>query len=268
MAPTSADCQDTVNEVYESTFNKLWRKGCGKYLNFGFFDDKCSTLIEANDNMVEWIVSELGVTESSKLLSIGCGRGKYSIEIAKKTGCTIVGLDIVQEFIDDAAEQAKEAGIEDKSLFVVGDMVNLPEIVKSQTFTHVIALGCLFYVHDRMPAVLAEINACIDDNSTLLIHDFARSDETALADVQDVIKHWRTTAQTQSDAEYRAAIELAGFEISLFRDDSSMSLKSCQWIVDTAAGMSDDTSTFTFWVLRDALRDGRIHHNTILAKRK
>lgn len=266
MAP--ADSQAAVNEVYESTFNKLWRKGCGKYLNFGYFDETCKTLIEANDNMVEWIVKELNVTADSKLLSIGCGRGKYSIEISKKTGCTIVGLDIVQEFIDDAVQQAKEAGIEDKSMFVVGDMTKLPEAVKSQTFTHVIALGCLFYVHDRMPAVLGEINACVDDNSTLLIHDFARSDETALADVQDVIKHWRTTAQTQSDSEYRAAIESAGFNISLFRNDSAMSLKSCQWIVDTAAGMSDDTSTFTFWVLRDALKDGRIRHNTIVAKRK
>ena len=31
-----------------------------------------------------------------------------------------------------------------------------------------------------MPVVLGEINACIDENSTLLIHDFARSDETGL----------------------------------------------------------------------------------------
>ena len=31
-----------------------------------------------------------------------------------------------------------------------------------------------------------------------------------LEDVKDVMKHWRTTAQTQSDSEYRAAIEAGG----------------------------------------------------------
>ena len=50
------------------------------YLFTGF------TLIEANLNLVDWIISYMGITESSYLLDIACGRGKYTVEIAKRTG--------------------------------------------------------------------------------------------------------------------------------------------------------------------------------------
>ena len=44
------------------------------------------TLIEANDNMVDWIIEKLNIDHKSIVLDIGCGRGKYTVEIAKKTG--------------------------------------------------------------------------------------------------------------------------------------------------------------------------------------
>ena len=43
-------------------------------------------MTEANDHMVDWIIKELNITKESSLLDIGCGRGKYTVEIAKKTG--------------------------------------------------------------------------------------------------------------------------------------------------------------------------------------
>ena len=44
------------------------------------------TLTEANDYMTNWIVEKLGITESSNVLDIGCGKGKYIAEIAQKSG--------------------------------------------------------------------------------------------------------------------------------------------------------------------------------------
>jgi hypothetical protein len=36
--------------------------------------------------MVDWLIKKLGIDSQSTILDVGCGRGKYTIEIAKRTG--------------------------------------------------------------------------------------------------------------------------------------------------------------------------------------
>lgn len=260
--------QKEVNNVYENLFTRLWRESCGDYLNFGMFDDTCKTLIEANDNMVDWIIEKLNIDNKSTVLDIGCGRGKYTVEIAKKTDCKFVGVDIVEKFITCANTLRDESNLSENGQFLVGDMLKLSEAVKDRRFTHVLALGSLFYVHDKMAPFLENVKPHMEANSLLLIHDFSRN--VPLEEVKVVMNHWRTTADTLETQNYLDIIKSAGFDNIYHSDDTAMGLKSCQWVVDVtekiAPSDADGKSTFTFWVLRDALKARRILHNTIIAR--
>ncbi len=52
------------------------------------------------------VVTALGLGEGQVLLDLACGRGGYGLEIAKRTGCRLVGVD----FSAVAVEQARQRG--------------------------------------------------------------------------------------------------------------------------------------------------------------
>ena len=236
--------QTAIQNLYESTYAQLWPKCCDRFVNFGLFDEKCKTLTEANYKYVDWIVEDLGITQDSKLLSVGSGRGAYELEIIKRTGCTIAGVDLTAKFVDEATLQAKDQGLGDKVTFLLGDYLNLPEEVKSQRFTHVLALSCLFYVHDRMDQFLREVNTCTEKTSVLVMQDFVRPDGVPGEDIEDVIRHFRSTSPVLSYTEYKEAIEGAGFDITMHRNETKMAMRACDWVMKVSESISEDRYIF------------------------
>ena len=62
------------------------------------------------DSLYE-IVVELGLPRGAGVLDLGCGEGKQSIELAKRFGFSVAGVDPVRRHIELAKEAAKAAGI-------------------------------------------------------------------------------------------------------------------------------------------------------------
>jgi SAM-dependent methyltransferase len=81
-----------------------------KYLDFGF--------ARGTAGEVDFLVEELGLARSAKVLDVGCGVGRHSLELARR-GFRLVGLDISRRFVDvaDAAARAESLAAE----FVLGD---------------------------------------------------------------------------------------------------------------------------------------------------
>jgi ubiquinone/menaquinone biosynthesis C-methylase UbiE len=64
------------------------------------------------------------VAAGSRVLEIAPGPGYLAIELAKLTGCRMVGLDISRTFVRIAAENARKAGL--RIDFEEGDAADLP----------------------------------------------------------------------------------------------------------------------------------------------
>lgn len=60
---------------------------------------------------VDFLVEELGLPAGGKILDIGCGTGRHSIELARR-GYAVTGLDFSAEMLARAAEAAKSAGVQ------------------------------------------------------------------------------------------------------------------------------------------------------------
>jgi len=59
---------------------------------------------------VDFLVDALGLKEGSRLLDIGCGTGRHSVEFAKR-GCLVMGVDISEGMLEQAGKAADVAGV-------------------------------------------------------------------------------------------------------------------------------------------------------------
>jgi len=57
------------------------------------------------------IPNRLGITAHSRVLEIGCGAGRYALQLGEQTGCKIVGADINSHGIRNANGLAEQAGL-------------------------------------------------------------------------------------------------------------------------------------------------------------
>jgi len=72
---------------------------------------------------VDFIAREIGFDQGIRILDVGCGTGRHSIELAKR-GYQVVGVDLSENQLEKARENALEAGV--KVDFRQGDARKLP----------------------------------------------------------------------------------------------------------------------------------------------
>jgi len=60
---------------------------------------------------VEFLLNEFKLPKGAKILDMGCGVGRHSIELAKR-GYRVTGVDISRNMIEKAEERAREEGVE------------------------------------------------------------------------------------------------------------------------------------------------------------
>ena len=60
---------------------------------------------------VDFILEELKLSQGSRILDIGCGTGRHSVELAKR-GYSVTGVDISSGMLAQAKEAASKAGVE------------------------------------------------------------------------------------------------------------------------------------------------------------
>ena len=66
------------------------------------------------------------IDKNKYVLDVGYGSGKTACYVAKRYGCRVVGVDLLERMIDRSNERAKREGVEDRVRFRVADAQNLP----------------------------------------------------------------------------------------------------------------------------------------------
>jgi SAM-dependent methyltransferase len=75
---------------------------------------------------VEFLIDELQLLPGSKVLDIGCGTGRHSIELAKR-GCAVTGLDLSSEMLLRADAAAKAANVSVRWIRGNATLFEIPE---------------------------------------------------------------------------------------------------------------------------------------------
>ncbi len=132
---------------------------------------------DADLGQTSWVTTEesneipktLGLTGDSFVLEIGCGSGGYTLFLAEKAGCRIVGLDINEPGVHNANQLALARGISSQVSFERCDASKgLP--FDDNTFNAVFSNDVLCHLPGR-PAVLAEISRVLKPGGRILFSD-------------------------------------------------------------------------------------------------
>jgi cyclopropane fatty-acyl-phospholipid synthase-like methyltransferase len=91
---------------------------------------------EQTNAEADFLVKTLECAPGSRLLDVPCGNGRHSLELAKR-GYQMTGLDISEQFIEEARASSSEAQIE----WVLGDMRH---VVGEATFDGAFCVGNSF----------------------------------------------------------------------------------------------------------------------------
>lgn len=72
------------------------------------------------------LAEAMGIEAGTAVLDIGCGLGGAARTLAEEFECTVTGIDLTPSFCAAAAELSRWTGLDDRTIFRVGDACALP----------------------------------------------------------------------------------------------------------------------------------------------
>jgi 2-polyprenyl-3-methyl-5-hydroxy-6-metoxy-1,4-benzoquinol methylase len=96
------------------------------------------------------VINALGA-RSKKILDVGCGSGRYGVELAARGADHCVGVDVSQQMIDLAVEAAATAGVAARCSWHVSDFLSWHT---DDSFDASMAMGYFDYTEDPHPHLL------------------------------------------------------------------------------------------------------------------
>jgi 2-polyprenyl-3-methyl-5-hydroxy-6-metoxy-1,4-benzoquinol methylase len=93
------------------------------------------------------VINAIGAPGST-VLDVGCGPGRYGIELARRGALRSVGIDVAATMIEIARREAERAGVASRCEWVVSDFLSHPG---GETFDAVVAMGYFDYLEDPLP---------------------------------------------------------------------------------------------------------------------
>jgi demethylmenaquinone methyltransferase / 2-methoxy-6-polyprenyl-1,4-benzoquinol methylase len=116
-----------------------------------------------------FLVSRVDVGADARVLDVATGTAAVAIELARRTGCRVVGLDQSAEMLAEGRSRVDAAGLGDRIELVRGEAERLPfedESFDGLTFTYL-----LRYVEDPR-ATLAELARVVRPGGTIAMLEF------------------------------------------------------------------------------------------------
>ena len=131
---------DGVNDVYDGPGGTLWEMLMGEQIHVG------------GETETDLLAQKAGVTASSVVLDVCSALGGPARHLARKIGCRVVGLDATPKMHDEAQRRTKEAGLEGKVTYKLGNALDMP--FRAGAFDVVWGQDAWCYVTDKERLVL------------------------------------------------------------------------------------------------------------------
>jgi len=148
---------DNFSNIQRKEFNKFAKLRGAKKLksNKALEFEYAKILSKMDDNLSENII-----------LDLGCGMGRYSMEIAKKAK-EVVGFDVSDKSIEIANSTSKNIGINNFN-GVVGDFKN---VAYSNYFDYVLIVNVFHHIRNKF-LIFQNIKKALKDDGKLIIFEF------------------------------------------------------------------------------------------------
>jgi cyclopropane fatty-acyl-phospholipid synthase-like methyltransferase len=115
---------------------------------------------------VDFLVSELNLTQGQHILDIPCGFGRHSIELSKR-GFDVTGIDISQTFVESLSEKINSERLNIKAI-----QADILTIQLNEKFSGAVCLGNSFgyFNIDRMKLFVEKVSSSLETGSKFIIN--------------------------------------------------------------------------------------------------
>lgn len=117
----------------------------------------------------EEIGKKLGLGRESQVLEIGCGSGRYALNLASRSGCRVIGVDLNGPGIERAQKQAAAEGLGARARFAHAD-ASKPLRFAEGEFDAVFSNDALCHIPGR-EALLREMRRVLKPRGRMLFSD-------------------------------------------------------------------------------------------------
>ncbi len=186
--------RDVFNDVYQGqqqseTFRRILREVFGDQ---HAVEADPTGFLTVND--LNSFVTHLKIEKGQKLADLACGLGGAGLWVARATGASLVGVDISDIAVRQAAQRAASFGLEGRAEFHAGDFsaTGLP----SESCDAVMSVDALFLVADK--------EASVEETARILKHGGRFACTTWEVDEMGGVK------------DYRPLLTNAGFRVEYY----------------------------------------------------
>jgi sarcosine/dimethylglycine N-methyltransferase len=195
---------------------------------------------------VDRLLPTLDLTAGMTVLDVGSGLGGPARQVARSTGCRVVGVDITPAYVDVARALTEAAGLARRVEFVRADLAALDPVEYDAAYTIHVQMN----VADKQ-AFFAEIARRLRPGARLATFEVCRAGAATPAPPLP----WSldgTDSFLDTAEQLRGTIESSGFELVEWVDETAWVL---EWFTRTAAGIEAGRDRTTLPAL---LEDGPI----------
>ncbi len=202
---------------YYSVLNHLCAVGQVEKMYIPPAIDLAASIIENQALFEKRIARDLGIGKGSKVLDIGCGRGRVAHHMASNTGAEVNGINLDAGQVDSAKKYAAATGFSEKCHFRVHDMNDIPFPFADQSIDGVYQIQVFTYSKDLL-RLFKEIHRILKPGGKLAFLEWVRLKDYDPKNPHHVrlmkgIKPLIGAIGTPSIDEYARILEKAGFQI-------------------------------------------------------
>jgi MPBQ/MSBQ methyltransferase len=164
-------------------------------------------------------LDRLEVAPGARLLDVGCGIGGAA-RMAATTGATVTGIDLTPEFVETARLLSDRVGLGDRTEFRTTAGESMP--LDDGSFDAAVMVHVGMNVPDKT-AVFAEVHRVLRPGGRFALYEQVRTGEGELPYPLPWAQDDRSSF-VETVADYRAALEAAGFEVEAEEDRTPATL--------------------------------------------
>ncbi len=116
----------------------------------------------------EYTMKNVAPIEGRSFLDVGCGTGRYALELARRGASRVVGIDISQKMLELARQRMSEERLDDRCRFEQFDLLHYQP---GELFDVCIGIGLFDYIREPLP-VLTRMRQVVKDRIVISVPRF------------------------------------------------------------------------------------------------
>lgn len=220
------------------------------------------------------LVRELRVGPGHLVADVASGPGASALQLARESGCEVLGIDLSPLSVEAATAAARAAGLDEQVRFAVGDAEALPLADRS---VDGILCECALCTFPDKAAAAAELHRVLRQGARLALSDMTADRDRLPAELTGLAAWVACIADARPLDEAAALLAAAGLEIEQVeaRDDAlaelldriDARLRVARMVAAPLVGDAVEHGLEMVGAARDALRAGALGYGVIVARR-